>query len=581
MIDFFKGQMDYIVFFYGLAFFMLGSVCVIMMKEKTHRLPWGWLGLFGFTHAVHEWLGIIDISIGYSYRSLEIFHILLIAVSFLALTEFGRGTVSGLRGKGPGRWIFAPLLASASVGGLAGISGLAAASRYAIGLVGGLWAAYALFIASREHALLPRRRLLAGSISLGLYALVTGMVPSFAPFFPASLINSDAFLQTLGFPVQLARGVFAAFAAISIWAFSQVSRSEAYLNENRRKHILRPVIILFVIIAIGWVLTQFAGSQAQGGPLSNLISHVRAYRLFSIFTTFVVFSFTIVLFAGLYFARESAERLRRYHEHLEDLVKERTSELSEANKRLHLEISERERAEERQIELNRELETINKELNDFAYIVSHDLKEPLRAISSLSSWIATDYAGKLDEPGKEQIDLLLKRVERMYDLIEGILQYSRAGRIREEKVEVNLNDLVREVLEMLPGKKNIGVIIENALPTIEFEKTRVEQVFQNLLSNAVKFMDKPTGEIRIACVDDNGYYRFSVKDSGPGIEERYFERIFQMFQTLSPRDELESTGIGLALVKKIVEMYGGRVWVESRVGYGSTFHFTLPKEGKP
>ena len=202
MIDFFKGQMDYILFLYGLAFIMLGAVCFIMMKEKMHRLPWGWLGLFGFIHAVHEWLGIIDISIGHSDRSFQIVHILLIGVSFLALTEFGRGAVCGLHGKGPGRWIFVPLLASASVGGLSGISGLDAASRYAIGLVGGLWAAYALFIASRGHAMLPRRWLLAGSIFLGLYAISTGAVPPFASFYPASFINSDAFLQTLGFPVQ-------------------------------------------------------------------------------------------------------------------------------------------------------------------------------------------------------------------------------------------------------------------------------------------------------------------------------------------------------------------------------------------
>lgn len=581
MTDFLLGQLDYIFFFYGLAFMMLGAVCFILKREKRLRLPWGWLGVFAFSHAVHEWLDIVDISLGPRYQTLQLFHIFFVIASFLTLTEFGRRAVFGLRGKGPGRWIFVPLLALALVGGVAGLSGLEAASRYTIGLVGGLWAAYALFMASRGLAMPPRRWLLAGSISLGLYAISTGIIPPFASFFPASLINNDTFLEALGFPVELARGVFAALAALSIWAYSQVSRGEAYITENRDKHIFLPVIILFFIVATGWVITQFAGNQAEGGVFSNVVSHVKAYRLFSIFTTFVFFSFTIVIFAALYFTRESTEQLRRYHERLEDLVKERTGELSEANQRLHLEISERERAEERQIELNRELENINKELNDFAYIVSHDLKAPLRAIHSLSSWIAADYADKFDDQGKEQINLLLKRVKRMYDLIEGILQYARVGRLREERGAVNLNELVTEIGDMLTENKNIRVIIEKRLPTIQCERTRIEQIFQNLLSNAVKFLDKPEGEIRVDYNTEGGYHRFSVKDCGPGIEERHFERIFLIFQTLSHHDEFESTGIGLALVKKIVEMYGGRVWVESRVGFGSTFSFTLPAEDSP
>jgi len=240
-------------------------------------------------------------------------------------------------------------------------------------------------------------------------------------------------------------------------------------------------------------------------------------------------------------------------------------------------VTERKKAEQRQAQLLEQLEKTNQELKDFAYIVSHDLKAPLRGIKTLTEWITTDYADKLDDNGKEQMNLLAGRVDRMHNLIDGILQYSRAGRVEEEKVVVNLNELVTEAIDMIAPPENITITVENELPTIECEQTRIMQVFQNLLSNAVKYMDKPQGQIKVGCVEENGFWEFSVADNGPGIEEKYFEKIFQLFQPLAPRDESESTGIGLTIIKKIVEMYGGKTWVQSKVGSGSTFFFTLPK----
>ncbi len=239
-------------------------------------------------------------------------------------------------------------------------------------------------------------------------------------------------------------------------------------------------------------------------------------------------------------------------------------------------ITERKKTEQRQAELFDEVESINQELKDFAYIVSHDLKAPLRGIKTLTDWLAADYADKLDENGREQMDLLLSRVQRMHNLIDGVLQYSRVGRAKEKKGRVNLNDLVSEVIDTVAPPENIEVTVENQLPVIECEETRIIQVFQNLMSNAIKYMDKPQGRIRIGCVEENGFWNFSVADNGPGIEEKHFERIFRIFQTLSPRDEFESTGVGLTVVKKIVELYGGNIWVESKLGEGSTFFFTLP-----
>jgi len=245
-----------------------------------------------------------------------------------------------------------------------------------------------------------------------------------------------------------------------------------------------------------------------------------------------------------------------------------------------IDITERKEAEQRQAQLLKELEKVNNELKDFAYVVSHDLKAPLRGINALTTWILTDYADKFDEKGRKQMTLLSHRVERMHNLIDGILQYSRVGRIHEEKIQVNLNELVSEIVDTIAVPEDITVTVEGELPVIEFEKTRITQVFQNLLSNAVKYMDKPQGKIEIGCVEENGFWKFSIADNGPGIEEKYFEKVFQLFQTLSPRDEFESTGVGLTLVKKIVELYGGRIWVDSKVGLGSVFLFTLLKQRK-
>ncbi len=239
-------------------------------------------------------------------------------------------------------------------------------------------------------------------------------------------------------------------------------------------------------------------------------------------------------------------------------------------------IPERKQSEQKQTKLLEDVENANQELREFTYIVSHDLKAPLRGIKTLADWITTDYADKLDDEGKEQMNLLINRVDRMHNLLDGILQFSRIGRVQEQKAVVNLNELVSGVIEMLPLPENITITVENEMPTIKCERTRIVQVFQNLLSNAVKYMDKPQGKIKISCVEENGFWKFGVTDNGPGIEEKYFERIFKMFQTLLPRDEHESTGAGLTIAKKIVELFGGRIWVESEVGNGSTFFFTFP-----
>jgi light-regulated signal transduction histidine kinase (bacteriophytochrome) len=225
-----------------------------------------------------------------------------------------------------------------------------------------------------------------------------------------------------------------------------------------------------------------------------------------------------------------------------------------------------------------ELTVANRELADFARVAAHDLKAPLRAIGSLAGIVSAQYGDKVGEQGRDMLETLVGRASRMYTHIDSVLEYSQIGRVTEKKQKVNLNKLLEEVIVSIAPPENITISVGNRLPTLVCGKIRIMQVFGNLVENAVKFMDKPWGRIKVDCVEEGGFWKFSVADNGRGIREKYFEKIFQMFQTLVSRDEIEGTGIGLAVVKKLVEMSGGSVWVESQAGEGTTFFFTLPRQ---
>ena len=240
-------------------------------------------------------------------------------------------------------------------------------------------------------------------------------------------------------------------------------------------------------------------------------------------------------------------------------------------------ISERKKAEALQQALIDDLESANTELKDFAYVVSHDLKAPLRGIGSLTDWLIHDYVEQLDEDGKMHLKLLKKRVNRMHNLIEGILQYSRIGRVDDFVTDVDLDALVLDVLESLERPANFEIEVKGKFPIVKNDETRMRQVFQNLIGNAIKYNNKEVGKVEVKCVEKEDKWLFSVADNGPGIDEKYHQKVFQIFQTLNARDRVESTGIGLTLVKRIVENNKGKVWIESQKGQGTCFYFTLPK----
>jgi PAS domain S-box-containing protein len=219
----------------------------------------------------------------------------------------------------------------------------------------------------------------------------------------------------------------------------------------------------------------------------------------------------------------------------------------------------------------------NQELDQFAYVVSHDLKAPLRAIANLSSWIEEDLSESMTEDTLHQMNLLRGRVHRMEGLIEGLLQYSRVGRIQVPSEMVKLEKLLAEIIDSLAPPSGFEVKVEAGMPTFVTEKLPLQQVFSNLISNAIKHNRAESGHVTISVKDLDEFYEFSVADDGPGIAPQYHDKVFVIFQTLEARDKVENTGIGLSLVKKIVEGQGGSISLESAEGEGATFRFTWPK----
>jgi signal transduction histidine kinase len=237
------------------------------------------------------------------------------------------------------------------------------------------------------------------------------------------------------------------------------------------------------------------------------------------------------------------------------------------------------RARQELADLALALERSNSELDSFAYAASHDLRAPLRGIANLAQWIEEDLvsSGGLKGDTREMLELMRGRMHRMEALIEGLLQYSRAGRTLGETEVVEVGRLLRDVIDLISPPDTIRFIIEPDFPTLQTERLLLQQVFMNLIGNAIKHANREDAEIRIGSRRVGPFYEFSVKDNGPGIPPEFHDRIWGIFQTLEARDRVEGAGIGLALVKKIVESQRGRAWVESAPGSGSTFRFLWKK----
>ncbi|PWG06782.1 sensor histidine kinase [Polaribacter aquimarinus] len=223
----------------------------------------------------------------------------------------------------------------------------------------------------------------------------------------------------------------------------------------------------------------------------------------------------------------------------------------------------------------KELKNSNKELQEYAHIVSHDLKSPLRSISALVSWIKSDNEGKLDEMTLQNFNLIDTTLETMEKLISDILEYSSAGADTHKEEDINLNSVLENLKKVLFIPDNFCINVLNTLPTVKGDVTKFQQLFQNFISNAIKFCDKEKGFVEIDCLEKPTFYQFSIRDNGIGIEEKYHTKIFQVFHSLNKRED--SSGIGLSIIKKIIDLYEGDIWLESQVNEGTTFYFTIKK----
>jgi signal transduction histidine kinase/DNA-binding response OmpR family regulator len=220
----------------------------------------------------------------------------------------------------------------------------------------------------------------------------------------------------------------------------------------------------------------------------------------------------------------------------------------------------------------------NRDLEQFAYAASHDLRAPLRAIKDLASWLQQDLEGKLTGETPKYLYLLRKRVERMTMMLDGLLHYSRFSENPPGLGEgIDLNDLVKDVIDLLAPDQGMSIKVAPDLPQVAGSRPALQQVLMNLIGNSLKHHGGQNGKIWVSAADVGGRIEIAVRDDGPGIDPRFHQKVFQLFQTLRRRDELESSGIGLALVKKVVEQHGGAVSLESEAGAGATFRFTWPK----
>jgi signal transduction histidine kinase len=330
--------------------------------------------------------------------------------------------------------------------------------------------------------------------------------------------------------------------------------------------------VLILLPAIGLFLVK--------NPPSFLLNYDFEFKVRFISSFFLVFAFSYLF---EYLREKHREELQRVNDELEKRVDERTSALQKAIQSLQKEISERRRIEETLKEKTEELARSNRDLEQFAYVASHDLQEPLRMVTNYVQLLARRYKGKLDSDADDFINFAVDGAIRMWKLINDLLTYSRVGTQNKGLKSTDCETVLQHSLANLKVaiEENEAVITHDPLPIIMGDPLQLGQLFQNLIGNAIKFRGRERPRVHISASRNGGGWTFSVRDNGIGIAPEYVERIFVIFQRLHNREKYPGTGIGLAVCKKIVERHGGRIWAESEVGKGTTFYFTLPIEGAP
>ena len=356
-----------------------------------------------------------------------------------------------------------------------------------------------------------------------------------------------------------------------------------YFARRRRDVPFRPLFVWFGAFIIACGLTHF---------LDALIFYVPLYRLAGlVLLATAITSWGTVL--ALVPAMPQALAMRGPKELEQEMSEHRRTEvaLKNLNETLERRVAERTAALEQQTrelhEMNRALMRSNQELDEFAYIASHDLKEPLRGLSNYARFLLEDYGDKIGEDGHHKLVTLDHLSQRMSALIDSLHQYSRLGRVELAMAPTDLNEVLTRVLDSLRitlEEKAVAVRLPQPLPVVTCDRVRVGEIFHNLITNAVKYNDKPEKWVEIGWKPTEhagGPVVFYVRDNGIGIRDRHMEAVFRMFKRLHGRDQYGGgTGVGLTIAKRIVELHEGRIWVESVHGQGTTFYFTLAPEGE-
>jgi light-regulated signal transduction histidine kinase (bacteriophytochrome) len=281
--------------------------------------------------------------------------------------------------------------------------------------------------------------------------------------------------------------------------------------------------------------------------------------------------------------REEADSLKEVNKNLERILNSMNLEKQDIGNHEKLKITDYLKEQSNEIvkinkqreELLKNLEKQNRELNEYAHMVSHDLKAPLRSIDTLINWFKEDNYHKLDENNLKSLDLILFNVEKMNLLIIGILNYSSIDKQVISNRKIDINRVIEEIFGTINIPSHITITLVNKIPKIYGNDFRFKQLFQNLIQNAIKYNDKEKGVIEIGCKENENEIVFFIKDNGIGVNKKYHNKIFDIFSKLENNDQ--SSGIGLSIVKKIIDIYEGKIWLESQESIGTTFYFTIPK----
>lgn len=689
MKDFFRSQYDYIYFFYGLAFLILAIVCFSLGKSRISRVPWSILGLFSLIRCLYVWM---DMAIIFHAEipQFSIIRLVILAVSYSLLFEFGRAILFGSKGRLKSIMIYALILAVVAYSHKQDQAWLSAAIRYYIGLPAGFFASGAMIFISRSEKS-GRGVLLLLGIIMALYTITAGLIVPKATLWMAGFLNTESFYDFVGIPIQVVRGLLVLFSAAAVWVYSQALPDRQSRQMEHQIH-FKPskwviAFTMLTLISLGWIFTNYmdyyAGVQIiknskidQDSPLNRLnrelsrletaVSSIsttsriiyaltlpapryieRTNRLleeqrkaYSALDCFIMDKYGTILASaeggakdtatgkeyrampyfreamagrtGYYFTRGSIYDERIYY--VSAPIKQSRNDIAGAvviKKSIIVKpilqyrlisiiitffvcmlaiffffgLKRRERFIASAEEANKKLQVIDKMKNDFIAIVSHDLRTPLTAIKNSTTLLAKGWPGKrgIDPKQKELLDIIMSNTNRQIRMISDLLDISKIESgvmsVHAEPIDITalaidtINsfrlqaDEKKMTLKMAPDCKAIKVYADP-------EHTR--RVLSNLLHNAIKFTHEG-GSAELTLDTRFGDVIVAISDTGIGIPADDINKLFNKFyRSSSAVHYKEGSGLGLAISRGLIEAQGGKIWVESTAGKGSSFYFTLP-----